>query len=176
VADIAIERRLPAAQAALDLIVSERNFVAALNHAIGDDDVAYVMRQPLTMVGSDAVGTGPDGRTGEDRVHPRCYGTFPRILGRYVREQGVVSEAEAIRKMTSLPSCRLGLEGRGRIAVGAFADVVVYDPSEVRDLATYADPHRTAEGIVAVIVNGRVVWESGAWTGALPGRVLRRPH
>jgi len=175
VADIAGARRLRAAQAALDLIVSERNFVAALNHAIGEDDVAFVMRQPLTMVGSDAVGTSPAGQTGEDRVHPRCYGTFPRVLGRYVREEGVVTEAAAIRKMTSLPSRRLGLQGRGRIAVEAFADVVVYDPSEVRDAATYENPHQTAQGICAVIVNGRVVWEGGAWTGALPGRVLRRP-
>lgn len=160
----------------LDLVIAEKNFVAATNFAISEDDIAFVMRHPLTMIGSDAVGTGPEGRTGEDRVHPRCYGTFPRVLGRYVRQNGVLSEAEAVWKMTGLPAQRLGLPDRGVLAPGAYADIVVYDPGTIQDEATYETPHRYASGIEMVMVNGRVVWKSGAWTGALSGAVLRRGH
>jgi len=174
IAALARELSKPPVEVALDLIVQEKNFVAALNHAISEGDVEFVLRHPLTMIGSDAIGIGPDGTTGEDRVHPRCYGTFPRVLARYVREQRVISEAEAIKKMTNLPARRLGLTDRGVLRVGAFADIVVYDPNAVRDVATYAQPHRPAEGIDTVIVNGRIVWERGQWTGLLPGRVLRR--
>lgn len=176
IAEIAGLRGANPVDAALDLIAEQDNFVAALSHAISDDDVSFVMRRGYTMIGSDAVGTGPDGRTGEERVHPRCYGTFPRVLGRYAREAGVLSEAEAIRKMTSRPARRLGLEGRGSITVGNFADIVVYDPMAVADRATYADPHRHSAGIETVIVNGRIVWDGSTWTGALPGRVLGRPR
>ncbi len=174
IADLAAEAAQPPIEYLLDLVVSERNFVAATNFAISEDDIAFVMRHDLTMIGSDAVGTGPDGRSGEDRVHPRCYGTFPRVLGRYVREEGVLTEAEAIRKMTSLPARRLGLKDRGVLAPGFRADITVYDAETIRDEATYNEPHRYASGIALVLVNGRTVWSSGSWTGALPGAVLRR--
>jgi N-acyl-D-aspartate/D-glutamate deacylase len=107
-------------------------------------------------------------------VHPRSYGTFPRVLGRYVRERGTLSEPEAIRKMTALPAERLGLRDRGRLCQGCFADIVVYDPATVRDNATFESPHQYSSGIELVMINGRVVWESGAATGELAGRVLRR--
>jgi N-acyl-D-amino-acid deacylase len=175
VADLARESGMQPIEYIVDLVRRERNFVAATNFAISEDDVAFVMRHDLTMIGSDAVGTGPEGRMAEDRVHPRCYGTFPRVLGRYVRDGAVLTEAEAVRKMTSLPARRLGLEARGIIAPGAFADLVVYDPETIRDEATYNDPHRYATGIESVFVNGREVWASGGWTGRLPGQVLRRP-
>src|SRR5204863_8088686 len=132
-AEIARERRANPIETVLDIIVAERNFISAINFAINEEDIEYVMRHPLTMIGSDAVGTCPRGKMGEDRVHPRSYGTFPRVLGRHVRELGILSEPEAIRKMTSLPADRLGLPNRGRIGPGCFADIVVYDPATIAD-------------------------------------------
>jgi N-acyl-D-amino-acid deacylase len=173
-ADIARERKTGAIETVLDIIASENNNVSAVNFAISEEDIATVMRHPLTMIGSDAVGTAPHGKLGEDRVHPRSYGTFPRVLGRYVRELGVISEADAIRKMTSMPADRLGLDERGRIAVGQFADIVVYDPARVGDNATFADAHHFSSGIEVVIVNGRIGWRDGARTDTLAGRVLRK--
>ncbi len=161
-------------ETAVDIICQERNMAAAVNHAISESDVETVLKHPLTMVGSDAVGTGPDGKTGEDRVHPRCYGTFPRVLARYVRDGRAISEAEAVKKMTSMPARRLRLDHRGLVRPGYYADLVIYDPATIRDVATYEEPHRLAVGIEAVLVNGRLVWQNGAWTGLLPGRVLRR--
>lgn len=175
VASLAAELQKHPVELVLDLIVREDNFIAALNYAISEEDITFVLRYPRTLVGSDAVGTSPDGLTGRERVHPRCYGTFSRVLGHYVRDMQVVTEAQAIKKMTSLPAARMGIRDRGVLRPGAFADIVLYDPSSVRDVATYNNPHRTSEGIRCVLVNGRVVWENGDWTGRLPGRVLRRP-
>ncbi|MCC6731268.1 MAG: D-aminoacylase [Chthonomonadales bacterium] len=174
VGDMAREAGRHPIEMVLDLIVQERNFVSAVNFAIGEDDIATVMSHPWTMIGSDGVGTSPKGKTGEDRVHPRCYGTFPRVLGRYVRERGTLAEAAAIHKMTGLPARRLGLVERGHIAPGYFADLVVYDPATVEDAATFAHPHRFPAGIDLVLVNGVAAWEASAPTGALAGRVLRR--
>lgn len=108
------------------------------------------------------------------KPHPRCYGTFPRLLGRYVRELGVLSLEEAVRKMTGLPAARLGLSDRGRIKEGAFADLVVFDPDRIADRATFADPHQFPTGIDLVLVNGVVAAEGGRQTEALAGKVLRR--
>jgi N-acyl-D-amino-acid deacylase len=174
IAEIARERGKNPIETALDIIVEERNFVSAINFAICEDDITFVMRHPLTMIGSDAVGTCPRGKMGEDRVHPRSYGTFPRVLGRYVREMGVLRESEAIQKMTSMPAARLGLRNRGRISPGHFADLVIYDPATVADNATFDDSHHFSSGIETTLVNGRVAWERGAGTGSLPGRVLRK--
>ena len=171
---IARERGRGPIDTALDIILEQQNFVSAVNFAISEEDIQTIMRHPLTMIGSDSVGTAPRGRMAEDKVHPRSYGTFPRILGRYVRESGILSEAQAVRKMTSMPADRLGLPDRGRIAVGQFADIVVYDPATISDRATFTDPHQFAEGIDYVLVNGRVAWERGARVDVLAGRVLRK--
>jgi N-acyl-D-amino-acid deacylase len=176
IAELARSRGKNPLEMILDIILEERNLISAINFAIDEDDIAYVMRHRLTMIGSDAVGTAPRGTMAEDRVHPRSYGTFPRVLGRYVREQQVLSEADAVRKMTSMPADRIGLRDRGRIAVGGYADVVVYDPATVTDNATFADSHQFSSGIELVLVNGRVVWEADAATSNLPGRVLRRTN
>lgn len=158
----------------LDLLAETSGFVSAINFSIGEEDIAEVMRAPWTAIGSDGVGTHPGGPASEDRIHPRAYGTFPRVLGRYVRERGVLTEAEALHKMTGLPAARLGLTDRGRIAPGQCADITLYDPATVADLATFDAPHQYAAGIETVLVNGRIAWQQGAPTGTRAGRVLRK--
>ena len=110
---------------------------------------------------------------GKGKPHPAAYGSFPRVLGRYVREESIVSLPEAIRRMTSLPADTIGLKGRGRIEKGAFADLVIFDAAAIGDEATLDTPRRKARGIEAVIVNGAFIYEKGRLTGELPGHVLR---
>jgi N-acyl-D-amino-acid deacylase len=114
----------------------------------------------------------PEGVLGQRTVHPRNYGTFPRVLGRYVREEKVLSLEEAIKKMTSIAAGRFGLAGRGVIGEGSWADLVLFDAERVIDRATFTEPHQYPEGIPYVIVNGQVVIDQGQHSGALPGRVL----
>lgn len=161
-------------EAIMDLLLKEEGDVSIFNFAQSEDNVIKVMGYPFSMVGSDAAARSPAGPPGEDLPHPRAYGTFPRILGHYVRERGILTLEEAIKKMTSMPASRLGLSRRGLIREGWWADMVVIDPERVRDTSTYADPHRYPEGIEYVIVNGEVIVEQGSHTGSLPGRVLRR--
>jgi len=143
----------------------------AIYHVIDETDVRRIMRHPQTMIASD----GRLSRPGDGHPHPRAYGTFPRVLGRYARDEGVLSLEEAVRKMTGMPAARLGLDGRGTIVVGAFADVVVFDAATVADRATFASPHQYPVGIEYVIVNGAVAVQAGQFLDARAGRVLRRP-
>ncbi len=138
-------------------------------HVLDEGDVERIMAHPWVAVASDARLSEP----GVGHPHPRAYGTFPRVLGHYVRERGVISLEEAIRKMTSLPADRLGLSDRGRIADGAWADLVVLDPATVRDSATFQQPHQYPVGIPWVFVNGVAVVENGAFTDVRPGQLLR---
>lgn len=158
----------------LELLAENEGYLSAVNFGICEEDIALVLRNSTTSIGSDGVGTHPDGRAGADLVHPRAYGTFPRVLARYVREKQILSEAEAIRRMTSLPAERIGLKQRGRIAEGYYADLTVYAPDEILDLATFDEPHRYADGIRLVLVNGTVALEAGIPNTARAGRVLRR--
>jgi N-acyl-D-aspartate/D-glutamate deacylase len=137
-------------------------------------DVATILRHPATMVVTDAEALAVDGPLSQGTPHPRTYGTYPRVLARYVREQGLLTWEQAIHKMTGLPAARLGLPDRGHLREGAFADLVVLDPDTVADTATYAAPHQYPTGIHHVLVNGRSVVQDGAQTGELPGQVLRR--
>jgi N-acyl-D-aspartate/D-glutamate deacylase len=130
-------------------------------------DVRTVLTHPSTMIGSDGVPTG-------GKPHPRLYGCFPRVLGTYVREQGVIDLSTAIHRMTGMPAAKFRLIDRGAVRPGAFADLVVFDPATIGDVATYADPRRFPAGIRAVYVNGTAVARDGAHTGARPGRALRR--
>jgi dihydroorotase/N-acyl-D-amino-acid deacylase len=157
-----------AAELAID--VMQRGGATAIYHFMSDADVERIMRHPFTMIASDGELTFP----GDAQIHPRSYGTFPRILGHYVREKRVLTLEDAIRRMTSLPASRLRLRDRGRIANGAAADLVVFDPESVSDRGTFADPHQFAAGIEHVIVNGVVSVSEGRRTGATGGRVLRR--
>lgn len=158
----------------LDLLLETEGYVSAVNFAIGEDDIAHVMQFPFTSIGSDGVGTHPYGVAAKDNVHPRAYGTFPRVLGRYVRELGVLTEAQAIHKMTGLPASRLGVSERGRIAPNCFADLTLYAPDTIADAATFSHPHQYAQGIAFVLVNGQIAWQDGQPTGTMAGKVLRK--
>lgn len=140
-------------------------------HTMNEADVVRIMRYASTIIASDGWGVA----FGAGHPHPRLYGTFPRVLGRYCREQRLFSLEEAIRKMTSRPAARLGLRHRGMLSAGAFADVTVFDPGTVNDRATFDEPHRYPDGIDVVIVNGTLVLDHGTHTGALPGVFIPRP-
>jgi len=166
----------PANAARLVLEAMDSGGAGCVYHVILEDDVERILRHPLTVVASD----GSLSRPGLGHPHPRAYGTFVRVLGRYVRERRALSLEEAVRRMTGLPAERLGIPQRGRLAEGWYADVVVFDPATVRDAATFERPHQYAAGVDYVIVNGSFAVDGGASTGALPGRALRhvsrRPH
>ena len=164
----------PPAEAALDLYSEEDGFVSAVHFAMSELDVEAVLRDPHTMIGSDGVANDPASLLAEDKTHPRSYGTFPRVLARYVRDREVLSLAEAVRRMTGLPARRLGLQDRGTLAVGNKADITVFNANTVQDNATFDDPHRFPSGIVHVIVNGRMAQEGGVQTDVLSGHMLRR--
>ncbi|MFQ5434460.1 MAG: amidohydrolase family protein, partial [Anaerolineae bacterium] len=140
-------------------------------HCLDEADIQRIMQHPLTMHGSD----GATIEFGKAKPHPRSYGTFPRVLGRYVRDKQVITLEEAIRKMTSLPARRLGLADRGRIVKDAWADLVIFDPEKILDTATWEQPHQFPIGLLYVLVNGEVVVDEQGWTGALPGKVLYGP-
>jgi len=164
VEEIAEARRQSPADAIFDLILEEENAVTMVSFSMSEDDVRTVMRSPLQMVCTDGIVLG--------KPHPRVYGSFPRVLGRYVRE-GVLRLEEAVRKMTSLPAQRFGLLDRGLLRPGMWADITVFNPDTVIDKATYQEPRQFPEGIEYVIVNAEVAVDGGEHTGARAGRVLR---
>jgi N-acyl-D-aspartate/D-glutamate deacylase len=131
------------------------------------------LEQPWCSIGSDGSAYAVEGPLRRGNPHPRNFGTFPRVLGLYVRERGVLKLEDAIRKMTSLNAAKLGITDRGLLRAGSFADVVVFDPDRVIDKATYEKPFQYSEGIVHVVVNGKLVLEQGKHTGERPGRALR---
>lgn len=160
--------------AALDLMIDEEGWVSAVHFAMSEEDVEAVLQDPHTMIGSDGVANDPNSALAEDKTHPRSYGTFPRVLSRYVRDRKVIPLAEAIRRMTSLPAQRLKLADRGLIAVGKKADLAIFNPDAVQDNATFDSPHQFPIGIAHVLVNGRFAVKDGAQTDVLSGKVLRR--
>lgn len=172
-ADLAAEQGVDPLDTALDLIVETGAQAAMVDFCMDEADVATILSHPQTAVVTDAEALAADGPLAEGVPHPRAYGTYPRVLGRYVREEGLLRWEEAIHKMTGLPASRLGLRERGTVREGAFADLVVLDPAQVIDTATFTQPHRYPEGIRQVLINGRFAVRDGQQTGALPGRVLR---
>jgi N-acyl-D-amino-acid deacylase len=147
-------------------------YTGLLGHAMHEDDVRTILARRDVFVATDGLAISPEGPLGAFAIHPRYYGTFPRVLGRYAREERLLSLEDAVRKMTSLPAERFGLARRGRIEPGAFADLVVFDPDRIADRATYERPHAFAEGIDVVVVNGRIAWEGSGVRRH--GRALRR--
>lgn len=171
--EIASRWSLPCVDALFRLLIEEKCRAGMVHFTISEDDVATVMRAPYVMAGSDATARSLTGPTATGKPHPRTFGTMPRILARYVRDLGVLTLEEAVRKMTSLPAGRLGLVNRGRIAEGFSADLVLFDPAGVSDAATFANPFQHALGIPYVFVNGVPVVDEGRVSGSLPGRCLR---
>ena len=157
-----------------DLLVETRGSVACVYFIMAEDDVKLAMRQPWVGIGSDGSALSIEGPLRSGVPHPRSFGTFPRVLGKYVRDEKVIPLEEAIRKMTSLPAGMLNLPDRGTIAAGKWADLVIFDPATVRDTATFENPFSYPQGIDTVIVNGQVVLDEGTHTGTKPGKVLRR--
>ena len=157
-----------------DLLVDTRGSVSCVYFIMSEDDVKLAMRQPWVAIGSDGSALSIEGPLRSGVPHPRNFGTFPRVLGKYVRDEKVIPLEEAIRKMTSLPAATLNLPDRGTIATGKWADLVIFDPATVRDTATFENPFSYPQGIDTVIVNGQVVLDEGTHTGTKPGQVLRR--
>ncbi len=174
--DIAKEKSVDPFEFVFDLLIEEKASVRIVLFTMREEDMRYVLSHRLSMVGSDSSALAPYGVLGKGKPHPRTYGTFPRILGRYVREEGILTLENAIRKMTSLPAQKLKLRDRGLIQEGMWADIVVMHPKRVIDQATYQDPHHYPEGIEYVLMNGNLVIEHGEHTKALPGHVLRLSH
>lgn len=160
-------------QMLFDLLLEENGSVPAVFFHHSEEDMRLAMRQPFTSIGSDGAAVSPQGPTGKSRPHPRYYGTFPRVLGRYVRETKVLTLAEAVRKMTALNAEKIGLRGTGYIRKNYGADITIFDADQVADAATFEDPHRYAVGIHFVIVNGHPIFDDGQRSPTLPGRVLK---
>lgn len=171
---LAQERGCHPLDAVMDVLVEEHTFVSAARFTMSEEDVQTVLKHPLTSIGSDAIATAPLGKMSLDRVHPRTYGTFPRVLGRYVRDLRLLSLPEAVYKMTALPAQRLGLRDRGTLREGTVADITVFNPLTVQDRATFEEPHQIPLGIEYVLVAGKVALERGVPTGVFAGKVLRR--
>jgi len=151
--------------------IVEKGGCSGIFHAISEDDLQRILKHPATMIGSD----GEVPIFGQANPHPRSYGTFVRVLGRYVRELKTITLEDAVRKMSAFPAQRIGLADRGVLREGLKADIVVFDPQTIRDTATFEKPHQYAEGVSQVLVNGTVVFENGQMTAARPGRVLYGP-
>jgi dihydroorotase/N-acyl-D-amino-acid deacylase len=175
IAQIAAAEHKDPLDALMDLVAAAKDHVGALYFTMNEEDVKFAMQQPFVSVGTDAGAVNVEGPLSESKTHPRAYGTFTRILGRYVREQHLLTVEQVIRKMTSLPAQRMGLRDRGMLRAGAFADITIFDPAAVKDMATFDDPHNPSVGIEYVLVNGVVSLEHGKVTGQLGGRPLRGP-
>jgi N-acyl-D-amino-acid deacylase len=168
---IAADRGRPWAETAADLVLAEAGRVGKITFSMNDANVAMQLRRPWVVIGSDAEAHDPAVARG--LAHPRAYGTFARILGKYVRQDSLLTLEDAVRRMTSGVATRLGITDRGLVKAGMFADLVVFDPATIIDRATYERPHQLSVGVRNVLVNGVEVWREGVPTNALPGRALR---
>jgi N-acyl-D-amino-acid deacylase len=158
-----------------DFLIKDTAFTSVAVFGMSESDVELALKQPWVSVDNDSQGTSPWGLLGEEHPHPRAYGTFPRILRKYVREEHLLTLPDAIRKYSALPAQRMRLTDRGVLKKGMWADIVVFDPATIRDVATYQNPNQLSQGMEYVLVNGVPVIANGKMTGALPGKVLRGP-
>jgi N-acyl-D-amino-acid deacylase len=174
-AEVAAERGTTAADTAMDLVVEDRTRVGAAYFTMAEENLRRELTLPWVTFCSDSAALAPEGRFLQWSTHPRAYGSFARVLGKYVRDERIVPLEEAIRRLAWLPAQTLRLDRRGLLESGYFADVVIFDPDRVQDHATFDEPHRYATGVEHVAVNGTLVLRDGEHTGALPGRVVRGP-
>ncbi|HZS49347.1 MAG TPA: D-aminoacylase [Bryobacterales bacterium] len=158
-----------------DLLVEDNAYTYVAVFGMSEPDVTLALQQPWVSIDNDSQGTSPEGILGKKHPHPRAYGTFPRILRKYVREEKKLTLEDAIRKFSALPAGQMRLADRGLLKSGLWADIVVFDPDKIRDLATFENPNRLSEGMQYVLVNGTPVIDGGKMTGARPGKVLRGP-
>lgn len=171
--EIAAARNKDWIETAMDLILTERRRVETTYFMMSEENVALQMRKPWMKFGTDAGGPDPD--SVRSLLHPRAFGTYPRILGRYVREQGVLTLEDAVRKMSGAVADRLSIRDRGYVREGMWADIAVFDPATITDLATFEKPAQLSTGMRLVLVNGVATWQDGKHTGARPGRIVRGP-
>jgi dihydroorotase/N-acyl-D-amino-acid deacylase len=158
-----------------DLLIQDNAYTYVAVFGMSEPDVSLALQQPWVSVDNDSQGTAPDGILGQEHPHPRAYGTFPRILRKYVREEKKLRLEDAIRKFTALPAQRMRLSDRGVLKAGLWADVVIFDPETITDRATFENPNQLSEGMKYVLVNGVPVIDNGKATNSLPGKVLRGP-
>ena len=161
--------------AVIDLVLADKGETSVVTAIMDENDVRAALKHPLVGVGTDSGAKAEDGKLAESKSHPRAWGSFPRILGRYVRDEKLLTLEEAIRKMTSKAATRVHLNDRGVLRPGLAADITVFDPATIRDVATFDDPTHYSVGVRHVLVNGRRVVADGKITEERPGRVLRGP-
>ena len=174
-AEVARMRGKDPVETIMDLVLEDRSRIGTIYFLMSEDNIKKQIRQPWVSFGSDAASIAPEGVYLKSSAHPRAYGNFARLLGKYVREEKVISLTEAVRRLTSLPATNLGLDHRGLLKEGMFADVVVFDPQTIADRATFENPHQLAVGVKHVFVNGVQVLKDGEHTGAKPGKALWGP-
>ncbi len=174
-AQVAEMRGTSPEETAMDLVIADDSRVGTVYFLMSEENIEKQIALPWVSFDSDAGSMAPEGVFLESNPHPRAYGNFARLLGRYVRDRRVISLAEAVRRLTSLPATNLKLRRRGSLTPGYFADVVVFDPATIQDHATFEEPHQLSEGVHHVFVNGKQVLRDGGHTGATPGRVVRGP-
>jgi N-acyl-D-amino-acid deacylase len=175
VSEIAKEQGKDELEALFDLIAADRGQTGAIYFMMSEDDLRAALREPFVSICTDSGARATDGPLAGSKSHPRGWGSYPRVLGRYARDEHLLTLEDAVRKMTSQPATRVGLKGRGVLKAGAYADVTVFDPARVRDLATFDEPNRYPEGITYVLVNGQIEVGGGRRTEANAGRPLRGP-
>jgi N-acyl-D-amino-acid deacylase len=172
-AEIAKLRGTSAEEAAMDLVAEDRTRVGTVYFLMSEDEVRRKLALPYMNFGSDGAALSAEGVFLQSGAHPRAYGNFARVLGRYVRDEKLTTLEDAIRRLTSHPATVLNLRDRGLLAAGNYADVVVFDPATIQDHATYAEPHQYSTGVSHVLVNGELALENGEPTAARPGRFVR---
>jgi N-acyl-D-amino-acid deacylase len=172
-AEVAARRGKSPEETAIDLVIEDDSRVEAVYFLMSEENVKRQIALPWVSFCSDAPSLAPEGVFLKSNQHPRAYGNFARLLGKYVRDERVIPLAEAVRRLTSLPAKNLGIKRRGALTTGCFADVVVFDPAKIQDHATFEKPHQYSTGVVHVFVNGTQVLKDGEHTGAKPGRVAR---
>jgi len=173
--EIATEWHEDPIDALCDFLIKDNAFTSVAVFAMSEPDVELALKQPWVSIDNDSQGTSPSGLLGEEHPHPRAYGTFPRIMRKFVREEHLLTLPDAIRKFSALPAQRMRLTDRGVLKAGMFADLVIFDPATITDVATYEQPNQLSKGMEYVLVNGVPVIAEGKMTGALPGKVLRGP-